>query len=272
MSGLLLVSRFVKTPPSGASSLNHRIGGLNHHNTPRQVSNRAVRYCVSGYSTECSGRQRGPARLYCDCYVCLSHSQSNCTTGPTPWASARVKMLWDDDALYIGALLEDAALFANQTLHDSIVYHDNNFEVGKGHGARCDALSACCCSRQEDLCFQNVKGCFIFRGLVRVSLPLAASVGLKMTASAHGGDDSEDGQLGGLRTSFIQQAAYAVLQVFIDPDGDNHLYYEIEINALGTAWDLLLPRPYRWVGERGAACTRLVMGRIDCGALRWEKV
>lgn len=34
-------------------------------------------------------------------------------------------------------------------------------------------------------------------------------------------------------------------EVFLDPDGDNHLYYELEINALGTVWDLLLVRPYR---------------------------
>ena len=34
-------------------------------------------------------------------------------------------------------------------------------------------------------------------------------------------------------------------EVFIDPDGDNHLYYELEINALGTEWDLLLVKPYR---------------------------
>ena len=34
-------------------------------------------------------------------------------------------------------------------------------------------------------------------------------------------------------------------EVFIDPDGDTHGYYELEINALGTAWDLLLPKPYR---------------------------
>ena len=34
-------------------------------------------------------------------------------------------------------------------------------------------------------------------------------------------------------------------EVFIDPDGDTHLYYEFEINAFGTEWDLLLPRPYR---------------------------
>jgi len=34
-------------------------------------------------------------------------------------------------------------------------------------------------------------------------------------------------------------------EVFIDPDDDTHEYYELEINALGTVWDLLLLRPYR---------------------------
>lgn len=33
-------------------------------------------------------------------------------------------------------------------------------------------------------------------------------------------------------------------EVFIDPDGDNHNYYEFEINALNTGWDLRLPKPY----------------------------
>jgi hypothetical protein len=33
-------------------------------------------------------------------------------------------------------------------------------------------------------------------------------------------------------------------EIFIDPDGDNHQYYEIEINALNTVWDLLLIKPY----------------------------
>jgi len=37
-------------------------------------------------------------------------------------------------------------------------------------------------------------------------------------------------------------------EVFIDPDGDGLNYYEIEINALGTVWDLLLVRPYRQGG------------------------
>ncbi|MCX7800326.1 MAG: carbohydrate-binding family 9-like protein [Fimbriimonadales bacterium] len=34
-------------------------------------------------------------------------------------------------------------------------------------------------------------------------------------------------------------------EVFLDPDSDNHLYYELEVNALNTTWDLLLNRPYK---------------------------
>ena len=38
-------------------------------------------------------------------------------------------------------------------------------------------------------------------------------------------------------------------EVFIDPNGDSHEYYEFEINALGTGWDLLLPWPYKDGGK-----------------------
>lgn len=34
-------------------------------------------------------------------------------------------------------------------------------------------------------------------------------------------------------------------ELFIDPDGDTHEYYELEINALNTVWDLMLVQPYR---------------------------
>ena len=34
-------------------------------------------------------------------------------------------------------------------------------------------------------------------------------------------------------------------EVFIDPDGDTHNYYELEINALNTVWDLFIGKPYR---------------------------
>jgi hypothetical protein len=38
-------------------------------------------------------------------------------------------------------------------------------------------------------------------------------------------------------------------EVFIDPDGDTHRYYELELNAYSTEWDLLLDRPYRDDGK-----------------------
>ena len=34
-------------------------------------------------------------------------------------------------------------------------------------------------------------------------------------------------------------------EVFIDPDSDSHDYYEFEMNALNTGWDLLMPKPYK---------------------------
>lgn len=80
---------------------------------------------------------------------------------PKPRLRTRVKLLWDDDYLYVGAELEEKDIWATLTERDSIIYQDNDFEV------------------------------------------------------------------------------------FIDPDGDSHGYYELEINALGTVWDLLLVRPYR---------------------------
>lgn len=38
-------------------------------------------------------------------------------------------------------------------------------------------------------------------------------------------------------------------EVFLDPDGDSHLYAELEINALNTTWDLLLTKPYKDDGK-----------------------
>ena len=38
-------------------------------------------------------------------------------------------------------------------------------------------------------------------------------------------------------------------EVFMDPDGDQLNYFELEINALGTVWDLFLPKPYRFGGH-----------------------
>lgn len=41
------------------------------------------------------------------------------------------------------------------------------------------------------------------------------------------------------------------IELFIDPEGTTHRYMELEINQHGTAWDLLLAKPYR-DGERVA--------------------
>ena len=84
---------------------------------------------------------------------------------PKPRFRTRVKMLWDDEALYIAAELEEPHVWATLTEHDSVIFHDNDFEV------------------------------------------------------------------------------------FLDPDGDNHLYGELELNALNTTWDLLLTKPYKDGGK-----------------------
>ena len=80
---------------------------------------------------------------------------------PPPRFRTRVKMLWDDEALYVAAEMEEPHVWGTLTKHDSVIFHDNDFEV------------------------------------------------------------------------------------FLDPDGDSHLYAELEVNALNTTWDLLLSKPYK---------------------------
>ncbi len=42
-------------------------------------------------------------------------------------------------------------------------------------------------------------------------------------------------------------------EFFLDPDGDNYNYMELEINALNTIWDLKMNKPYRDGGQMDAA-------------------
>ncbi|MBM3996098.1 MAG: hypothetical protein FJ303_18400 [Planctomycetes bacterium] len=84
---------------------------------------------------------------------------------PRPRWKTRMKMLWDDENLYIATEMEEPHLWATLTEHDSVIFHDNDFEV------------------------------------------------------------------------------------FLDPDGDNHNYCELELNAKNTTWDLLLTKPYRDGGK-----------------------
>jgi len=84
---------------------------------------------------------------------------------PKPTLRTRAKMLWDERYLYIAADFAEPNLWATMKEHDSVIFHENDFEF------------------------------------------------------------------------------------FIDPNGDNHEYYEFEMNALNTTWDLLLPKPYKDGGK-----------------------
>lgn len=84
---------------------------------------------------------------------------------PTPRFHTRAKMLWDDTYLYIAAEMEEPNVHATLTKHDSVVFHDNDFEV------------------------------------------------------------------------------------FVKPLPQTPSYYEFEINALNTGWDLYLSKPYKLGGK-----------------------
>jgi Carbohydrate family 9 binding domain-like len=48
---------------------------------------------------------------------------------PRPRFRTRMKMLWDDECLYIAAELEEPHLWATLTEHDSIIFEDHDFEM-----------------------------------------------------------------------------------------------------------------------------------------------
>ncbi len=48
---------------------------------------------------------------------------------PRPRFRTRVKMLWDENYLYIAAELEEPDVKATLLQHDSVIFHDNDFEV-----------------------------------------------------------------------------------------------------------------------------------------------
>ncbi|WP_229214427.1 carbohydrate-binding family 9-like protein [Dyadobacter flavalbus] len=48
---------------------------------------------------------------------------------PLPLQDTRVKMLWDNEFLYIAAVLDEEHIWAYQDKKDQIVFHENDFEV-----------------------------------------------------------------------------------------------------------------------------------------------
>jgi len=85
---------------------------------------------------------------------------------PRPLKKTEVRMLWDDDYLYIGAKLWENEIWATVNGRDEIIFADNDFEV------------------------------------------------------------------------------------FLAPKPSTHRYYEIELNALGSVWDLMMDKPARDLANR----------------------
>ena len=48
---------------------------------------------------------------------------------PAPLHRTRAKILWDDQYLYIGAELEEPHIWATYTKNESVIFHENNFEI-----------------------------------------------------------------------------------------------------------------------------------------------
>ncbi len=83
----------------------------------------------------------------------------------TPTYRTRMKMLWDEDYLYVLAEMEEPHIWATLKQRDTVIFYNNDFEI------------------------------------------------------------------------------------FIDAEGDTHNYYEFEMNAHNTVWDLFLTKPYRNNGK-----------------------
>lgn len=129
------------------------LGASNEYAPPKYyVCHRASPVKIDGKLDDIAWR----AAAWTDLFVDIEGDKK-----PQPRFRTRVKMLWDNEFFYIAAEMEEPHVWGTLTRHDSVIFHDNDFEV------------------------------------------------------------------------------------FIDPNGDSHEYYEFEINALTTGWDLFLPRPYK---------------------------
>lgn len=48
---------------------------------------------------------------------------------PAPRFQTRMKMLWDDECLYVAAILHEPHIWGTLTARDSIIFQDNDFEI-----------------------------------------------------------------------------------------------------------------------------------------------
>ncbi|KAL7472416.1 hypothetical protein ACHAXS_012769 [Conticribra weissflogii] len=50
-------------------------------------------------------------------------------TDTEPKFRTKVKMLWDDNFLYVGAIMEETDVWGTLTMPNSVIFHDNDFEI-----------------------------------------------------------------------------------------------------------------------------------------------
>ena len=112
---------------------------------------------------------------------------------PAPAKETWAKLLWDEENLYLAAMLYDDQIWAYVKERDEVVFNDNDFEF------------------------------------------------------------------------------------FLDRNGTTHGYFELEVNALGTLWDLMLTKPYRDGGHaidgfdfKGIECAVKIVGELNNPAAKNE--
>lgn len=108
--------------------------------------------------------------VWSDPFVDIEDGNAQPTRALPLLCDTRVKMLWDDTYLYIGAYMSDPHVWATLTVPNSVIFMDNDFEV------------------------------------------------------------------------------------FLDPNASGTNYYELEVNALGTVWQLSLDKPYSLGGTATSPC------------------
>jgi hypothetical protein len=83
---------------------------------------------ICGYDpTTAAGRAAGG---FCAINSTNGGGARSCAKGcAAPRFRTRQKIRWDDSFLYVGALLEETAVWANNTAHDSVIFSDNDYEV-----------------------------------------------------------------------------------------------------------------------------------------------
>ena len=92
---------------------------------------------------------------------------------PRPRFRTRAKMCWDSEYLYVAAQLDEPHLWSTLTKRDSIIYHDNDFEIFIDPDGDCIAFS---------ILVNDVDG--TVRGAKRLQEAIVAAIAAQPSASA----------------------------------------------------------------------------------------